>query len=107
MVLPCIGRPPSQAEVRSRPAVPARNEAYCRLHEGYEEAARQAAGMAGSTVQVPAVKNKPGCRLHETGSGHSSPDGGTRNPHQFVFLKHAFAKHFYFIVTFERFCEYN
>ncbi len=38
---------------------------------GYEEAARQSAGVAAGQ----SVRNKPGCRLHEPGSSGSSPDG--------------------------------
>jgi hypothetical protein len=47
------------------------------LHEGYEEAARQSAGAAAAPIQPPSVlanRNKPGCRLHESGSSNS-PEG--------------------------------
>ena len=47
---------------------------YNNLHvklAGYEEAARQSAGVAAGQ----SARNKPGCRLHEPGSSGSSPDG--------------------------------
>jgi len=80
------GRPPSQLEVRSRPSIPNRSEAYCRLHEGYEEAARQSAGAAATPSQPQSAlanRNKPGCRLHESGSSNS-PEGDL---FIFVFMK--------------------